>query len=225
MDATNVQTGPDIGWHDPTPEEIFKIIDDVAQQLAAKCAHPGCGAPDCYEHSTGWSPAIYEALDKHLKGPGVEAFFIKAKSEPEFVLDFVLLEAERENGAPKNIARTILGMEVEWGVNVPDAGLEKDFNKLLCFDAPLKVFVYTCDYHACEARRQDFKSSIEQCLRRFSSHRDGDRYLIVEFYKPPKSQGRCEKRQFRVENGEVREDEVRNPAEGAETQACFTKGG
>lgn len=86
-------------------------------------------------------------------------------------------------------------MEVEWDVKVSDAGSERDFNKLLCFNAPLKVFVYYCKDRSC------FKRSIEQRLRQFSGHREGDEYLIVEFCW--RTGWLREKRLFRIQNGQV----------------------
>lgn len=189
----------------PTPEQIFEIIDDVAKAQAAapcqNCRTPSHGC-DC---STGWKLAICTAFDQRFKnlGTGIRSFFNGA-SEPEFVLDFVLLEADKHsNGDPANITRTILGMEVEWNVTVSDAKLERDFNKLLCFNAPLKVFVYSCD----QKKQRDFMNSIALCLRRFCGLRDGEQYLIVNFYKslgtsPPRHW--CpDKKQFRIENGLV----------------------
>lgn len=124
------------------------------------------------------------------------------------MLDFVLLEAERDTtDLPKNIARALLGLEMEWNVSVPDAGLEKDFNKLLCFNAPLKAFIYCCSYHTREEKRQNFKRSIVSRLRRFAERNTStqEEYLIIDYFKPKGMPGTHVGRQVLIRNAEATE--------------------
>jgi hypothetical protein len=75
-------------------------------------------------------------------------------------------------------------------------------NKLLCFNALLKVFVYCCKVQD----RESFKGSIEQRLRQFGGHREGDTYLIVEFRWQNRWVG--ETTLFRIRNAAVCDAEI-----------------
>jgi hypothetical protein len=165
----------------PKPEDILKLIVDVGKAEIAKQSN-------CNDPYGEWKLAVYRALAQKFapSGSGMEAFYEEADRK-EFVLDFVLAEAQREQsgrqidiGHPKNIVRATFGLEIEWTVGTLDASEEFDFNKMLCFRAPLKGFVYTCN----KARdRKKFSQSIEPCLKTFKQHTDGDEYLILEYYK------------------------------------------
>jgi len=182
-------------------QTVSNLIASVTEAQAAQfCRTCSGGNPRCHDgyngHYDGWSPAIGRDLTTHFATQGITSFSKWGTSSGnEFLLDFVLFEAEMDNGNPRNIVRTILGMEVEWDVQVPDAGSERDFNKLLCFNAPLKVFVYTC----AARNRFSFEISIEQRLRQFDGHKEGDEYLIIEFYWRKTSWLR-KKRLFRIQN-------------------------
>lgn len=117
------------------------------------------------------------------------------------MLDFVLLEAKRDNttGLPTDIARALLGLEMEWNVSVDQAGLEKDFNKLLCFNAPLKAFIYSCAFHSRSRFEQSIASQL-QCFAQRNTSRE-ERYLIVDYFKPRGKPGRPVGRQITIENG------------------------
>ena len=182
----------------PTLNKIYQIVSTVgANILANPCARLNCGKKDCFVHSTGWKETIFPDLESCLTGPTVEAFF----GQSEFMLDFVLLEAKRDNttGLPKDVARALLGLEMEWNVSVDDAGIEKDFNKLLCFNAPLKAFIYSCSYRS----RSQFEQSIFSKLRHFAQSNTGreEQYLILEYFKPRGGPGRSVGRPIMIEKG------------------------
>jgi hypothetical protein len=102
-------------------------------------------------------------------------FLLVLTSDYQF-LEFVLLD--RDLSEPKGPTAI--------SAAVPDAGLEKDFNKLLCFNAPLKACIYCCSYHTREEKRQNFERSIVSRLRRFPEQNTStqEEYLIIDYFKP-----------------------------------------
>jgi len=192
---------------DPILKAVYEIVSTIGADILAKpCAHPPCGTQGCFEHSSGWKERIFPELKSRLTSQNVEAFFSPPK---EFMLDFILLEAERNTtpgkreNQPKNIVRALLGLEMEWAVGVDDAGLEDDFNKLLCFNAALKAFIYCCNYHTNAKRRSNFAASIELRLQRFAERNAStqEQYLIVEYFKPTGMASMPTGRQVLIKNG------------------------
>jgi hypothetical protein len=108
------------------PVTVSNIILSVDEARAARyCRQCSGGNVNCHQakdgHYSGWFPAICHDLGTHFANQGLAAYSKCTAGGKEFLLDFVLLEAEVHDGSPKNIGGTVLGMEVEWDVKVPDA--------------------------------------------------------------------------------------------------------
>ncbi len=95
------------------------------------------------------------------------------------MLDFVWLHRD---GDGRHV-RTALGAEVEWGWNYSSGHCLKelsfDFRKLLCFKAPLKVFVFDCP----ERMSETVNEMLHGYLERFTQHVRGECYVLIEFRK------------------------------------------
>ncbi len=105
------------------------------------------------------------------------------------MLDFVWLHRDSAGSH----VRTALGAEVEWGSNYSSEHCLKelsfDFRKLLCFKAPLKVFIFDCPGRMSETVNE----MLHRCLERFTQHVQGECYVLIEFYKS-KTKRRYEQR-------------------------------
>jgi hypothetical protein len=82
-----------------------------------------------------------------------------------------------------------MGAESEWGnpwsSNVKDRAdqVAQDFEKLLCFKAPLKLLFFSAED---QPMRDVTHAEITRYLRQYGHHVKGEQYLFMEF-----SQNQC----------------------------------
>jgi len=95
------------------------------------------------------------------------------------MLDFVWLDRD---GAGYH-AKTGMGVEIEWASKYSCKQCLKevafDFRKLLCFKAPIKLFIFDCP----EQMGGKVIDSLHNCLNSFIQHTKGELYILIEFYK------------------------------------------
>jgi hypothetical protein len=152
------------------PEEIFRLLRDKVEERAKQI----CGVPSHapVHAATPWTEAVFLTLNEALiKKYGGRAACTKLAAT-EFMLDFVWWE--------QNDRRVIMGVECEWTTAVSKSSAPEqaayDFKKLLCFKAPLKLFVFDSNQKTSEAMRE----KLCDCLRKFQQHVKGECYLFVE---------------------------------------------
>lgn len=154
-----------------TPEEIVELLSKKLQDTAKPIADK-----DKDKETTRWTRAFREVLTGLVKEHNGCAVYT-GSPDSEFMLDFVWWGPD-EGGAK----RVIMGAESEWAWNHPRAisveEIAKDFRKLLCFKAPLKLLVFDC----CPERRKEVPDKLRDCLRQYAQHVEGEQYIILEYY-------------------------------------------
>jgi hypothetical protein len=152
------------------PEEIFRLLRDKVEDRAKQIYGVPSHAP--VHAAKPWTEAVFLSLNEGLiNNYGGRAACTKLGAT-EFMLDFVWWE--------QNDRRVIMGVECEWTTAVSKSAAPEqaayDFKKLLCFKAPLKLFVFDSNQETGEATRE----RLCDCLRKFQQHVTGERYLSVE---------------------------------------------
>jgi hypothetical protein len=153
------------------PEEIFALLRDKVEDRAKEISGVPPHVP--VHASTPWTKAVLLTLkeglvDKH----GGHATFTSPGATTEFMLDFVWWEVSGRG--------PIMGVECEWTTAATESlapeAADYDFRKLLCFKAPLKVFVFDTTLKSSKAVWERLCNG----LKKFQRHVKGERYLFVE---------------------------------------------
>jgi hypothetical protein len=155
------------------PEEVFSLLRDKVEDRAKKISGVSLGEP--VHAGTPWTEAVFLTLKEGLIAKYGGRGACKHLGVTEFMLDFVWWEQDDR--------RAIMGVECEWTTQWPQSSAPGeaayDFKRLLCFKAPLKLFVFDSTPKTGAAVRE----RLSDCLRQFKQHVKGECYLLVEVQK------------------------------------------
>jgi hypothetical protein len=157
------------------PIESRELVQILAENVTDEAVRRAGGNVNDY---TPWTKLIFSVLrELTTERGGVPVF--TCDGESEFMLDFVWLHRDDYGSHIK----TALAVEIEWASKFKSdrciTELALDFRKLLCFKAPLKLFIFDCPEQASKASNE----MLERYLETFTQHTKGECYVLIEFYK------------------------------------------
>src|SRR5262249_5882792 len=141
---------------------------------------------------------VKKALEEIGKKKNFETICTNQKaSKKEFMLDVVWWARTPEGEWPA------MGAESEWGnprskdVRFRANQVAEDFEKLLCFKAPLKLLFFSAE----NRRMRDVThAEIIRYLRHFAHHVAGEEYLFMEFSQNDSGQLECYSHTWKVDS-------------------------
>jgi hypothetical protein len=120
-----------------------------------------------------WTVKLFELLKEIGTSNGYEVYHTGNEG---YLLDFAWYD--------KSAHEIDLGVEIEWGQE--DERLEPvsyDFEKLMHVKCPLKFLIYQVRSQK-EAASGRVRKKLEDLLSKFTRHREGEEYLLLEFSPP-----------------------------------------
>jgi len=129
---------------------------------------------------TRWTYAVKFWLAQKAEEFSLRPLYTDADAGAEFMLDLVWWKDGAGGGAA-------LACECEWG-NARYSGktpqlVADDFEKLLCFKAPIKLLIFD-SYSEHEIQRKVILK-LEDYLQNYGDHRINERYLVVDMSRKP----------------------------------------